>query len=135
MSMKVRSIDHLVLTVKNVDETTLFYQSVLGMEKRVFDDGRAALGFGNQKLNLHEAGKEFEPKAHNAVPGSADLCFIADMELGPAIEHVKSFGIKIIEGPVTRIGAMGPMLSFYFRDPDMNLIEVSSYRDRVLSAQ
>lgn len=127
--MKVRSIDHLVLTVKNIDETVHFYQTVLGMEKLVFDNGRSALGFGNQKINLHQAGKEFEPKAHNAVPGSADLCFVTDVELGLAIEHVKSFGVEIIEGPVTRIGAMGPMLSFYFRDPDMNLIEVSIYRD------
>ena len=125
--MKVRSIDHLVLTVKNIDETTRFYETVLGMEKLVFDDGRAALGFGNQKINLHQAGKEFEPKAHKAVPGSADLCFVTDVNLGQAIEHVKGFGIQIIEGPVTRVGAMGPMLSFYFRDPDMNLIEVSSY--------
>jgi len=127
--VKVRSIDHLVLTVKNIDETVHFYQTVLGMEKLVFDNGRSALGFGNQKINLHQAGKEFEPKAHNAVPGSADLCFVTDVELGLAIEHVKSFGVEIIEGPVTRIGAMGPMLSFYFRDPDMNLIEVSIYRD------
>lgn len=128
ISMQVRSIDHVVLTVKNIGETVLFYQSVLGMEKVVFGDGRAALAFGNQKLNLHEEGKEFEPKALNAVPGSADLCFITDIDPGQAIEHVKSFGIRIIEGPVTRSGAMGPMLSFYFRDPDMNLIEVSSYR-------
>jgi catechol 2,3-dioxygenase-like lactoylglutathione lyase family enzyme len=125
--MKVRSIDHLVLTVKNIDETTVFYESVLGMKKLLFDDGKVALGFGSQKINLHQAGKEFEPKAHNPVPGSADLCFITDMELGQAIEHVKSFGVEIIEGPVNRVGAMGPMLSFYFRDPDMNLIEVSSY--------
>jgi catechol 2,3-dioxygenase-like lactoylglutathione lyase family enzyme len=135
MTMKVLSLDHLVLTVKSIDETALFYQSVLGMEKRLSDDGRAALGFGKQKLNLHEAGKEFEPQAHNPVPGSADLCFITDMELGQAIEHVKSLGIKIIEGPVARTGALGPMPSFYFRDPDMNLIEISSYQDRVLSAQ
>jgi len=125
--MKVRSIDHLVLTVKNIDETIHFYESVLGMKKQVFDDGRAALGFGNQKINLHEAGKEFEPKAHHAVPGSADLCFVADVELGQAIEHVKTLGVEIIEGPVARVGAMGPMHSFYFRDTDMNLIEVSSY--------
>ena len=125
--MKVRSIDHLVLTVKNIDETTVFYVGVLGMKKLLFDDGKVALGFGSQKINLHQAGKEFEPKAHNPVPGSADLCFITDMELGRAIEHVKSFGVEIIEGPVNRVGAMGPMLSFYFRDPDMNLIEVSSY--------
>ena len=128
--MKVHSIDHLVLTVKDIDETTRFYESVLGMKRQLFDDGRVALSFGNQKINLHQAGKEFEPKAHNPVTGSADLCFITDTELGRAIEHVKGFGIEIIEGPVTRIGARGPMLSFYFRDPDMNLIEVSRYVEK-----
>ncbi len=127
--MKVRAIDHLVLTVKSADHTTWFYEAVLGMEKLLFDNGRVALGFGNQKINLHEVGKEFEPRAYKAVPGSADLCFVTDAELGPAMEHVKSFGVQIIEGPVARVGAMGPMLSFYFRDPDMNLVEVSSYRD------
>lgn len=125
--MKINSIDHVVLTVKSIDETVRFYETVLGMKKTVFGNGRVGLSFGNQKFNLHELGKEFEPRAHNAVPGSSDLCLITDMELELAIQHVKGSGIEIIEGPVIKIGAMGPMLSFYFRDPDKNLIEISNY--------
>jgi len=124
--MYVKQLDHLVLTVENIDETVLFYESVLGMQKEVFEGGRVALKFGSQKINLHEAGKEFEPKAHNPTPGSADLCFITDIDLNLAMEHVVNMGVEIIEGPVKRIGANGPLLSFYFRDPDLNLVEVSN---------
>ena len=124
--MYVKQLDHLVLTVENIDETVLFYESVLGMQKEVFEGGRVALKFGSQKINLHEAGKEFEPKAHNAMPGSADLCFITDIDLNLAMEHVVNMGVEIIEGPVKRIGANGPLLSFYFRDPDLNLVEISN---------
>jgi catechol 2,3-dioxygenase-like lactoylglutathione lyase family enzyme len=126
--VKISTIDHIVLTVKDLDTTVQFYESVLGMSKETFGKGRVALKFGKQKINLHEYGKEFEPKANNPKPGSEDLCFITDTELAVAMAHVKSKGIEIIDGPVKRTGASGPMISFYFRDPDGNLIEVASYK-------
>jgi catechol 2,3-dioxygenase-like lactoylglutathione lyase family enzyme len=125
--MKIHRLDHLVLTVKDIQATVNFYVSVLGMEREEFGAGRLALKYGNQKINLHQAGKEFEPKADRPTPGSADLCFITEVPLEKAMEHVQSKGVKIIEGPVARTGAIGPINSFYFRDPDMNLIEVSNY--------
>ncbi|MGA7578741.1 MAG: VOC family protein [Desulfobaccales bacterium] len=125
----IQQLDHLVLTVNNIQETVRFYESVLGMEREIFGDGRVALKFGRQKINLHEAGKEWEPKAHQPLPGSADLCFVTDTELSAAMAHVKESGVDIIEGPVRRQGADGPMLSFYFRDPDLNLIEISTYQN------
>jgi len=125
--MKIHMLDHLVLTVKDIQATVNFYVSVLGMEREEFGAGRLALKYGNQKINLHQAGKEFEPKADRPTPGSADLCFITEVPLEKAMEHVQSKGVKIIEGPVARTGAIGPINSFYFRDPDMNLIEVSNY--------
>lgn len=125
--MKIKNIDHLVMTVRDIDQTLGFYVNVLGMEKQSFESGRVALLFGEQKINLHEYGNEFEPKAHLAVPGSEDLCFITDMPLAEAMQQVKNQGVNIIEGPVKRTGANGPVESFYFRDPDLNLIEVSSY--------
>ncbi len=124
--MKVDNLDHLVLTVKDIEKTIAFYESVLGMRKEVFGAERLALKYGNQKINLHEVGKEFEPKANKAVPGSEDLCFITKTPLIEAIEHVKKCGVEIIEGPVERTGANGPIFSFYFRDPDKNLIEVAN---------
>lgn len=125
--MKMSRLDHLVLTVRDIEETARFYESVLGMQREVFGEGRVALRFGNQKINLHQAGREFEPRAFRPTPGSADLCFVAEVDLTRAMEHVASKGIEIIEGPVKRTGAAGAMESFYFRDPDMNLIEVSNY--------
>ena len=125
--MKIKNIDHLVLTVRDIDQTLGFYVDVLGMEKQSFGNGRVALLFGEQKINLHEYGNEFEPKAHLAVPGSEDLCFIIDMPLDEAMRHVKNQGVNVLEGPVKRTGANGPIESFYFRDPDLNLIEVSNY--------
>jgi len=125
--MHIERLDHLVLTVKDIETTVQFYVSVLGMQKEEFGAGRLALKYGNQKINLHQVGKEFEPKADKPTSGSADLCFITDVQLSEAIEHVRSKGVEIIEGPVKRTGAVGPMNSFYFRDPDMNLIEVSNY--------
>lgn len=127
-NLQITELDHLVLTVKNIRKTVNFYVSVLGMEREIFGEGRVALKFGRQKINLHEAGKEWEPKAHHPLPGSADLCFVTDTELGAAMAHVQSRGVDILEGPVRRTGAHGPMLSFYFRDPDLNLIEISSYQ-------
>lgn len=126
MTIQISRLDHLVLTVRNIDESTSFYDSVLGMEKIHFGNDRVALKFGNQKINLHEHGNEFEPKAPQAVPGSADLCFITALELPQAMEQVKKMGVEIIAGPVERNGANGPILSIYFRDPDQNLIELAN---------
>ena len=124
--MKITAIDHIVLTVKNIAETVKFYESVLGMETELFADGRKALKFGTQKINLHQHGQEFEPKAHAPLPGSEDLCFITETALDSAMEHVQQCGITVIEGPVQRTGATTTLLSFYFRDPDGNLIEVAN---------
>ena len=125
--VKVNRIDHLVLTVKDINETVQFYSSAMGMEKVEFGDGRIALTFGQQKINLHQIGKEFEPKARNVKSGSADLCFIIGTPVEQAINHLISKGIKVIEGPVQRTGALGKIKSAYFRDPDGNLLEVSNY--------
>jgi len=125
--MQINHLDHLVLTVANVDITCAFYSTVLGMEVQEFGGGRKALKFGQQKINLHQKGKEFEPKAHKPTPGSADLCFIADTPVETVIKELKNHHVAIIEGPVERTGAMGSITSVYFRDPDENLIEVSNY--------
>jgi catechol 2,3-dioxygenase-like lactoylglutathione lyase family enzyme len=123
----IDSLDHLVLTVRNIEDTARFYSRVLGMHVISFGEGRKALAFGSQKINLHEFGKEFEPKAGLPTPGSADLCFITRAPLAEFIAHLADSGVEIIEGPVKRSGAKGEILSVYFRDPDMNLIEVSNY--------
>lgn len=125
--MKIDRLDHLVLTVKNIETTASFYETVLGMKKVIFGDNRLALQFGKQKINLHEIGNEFEPKAQNIISGSADLCLITSMPINDAIKHIESCGVQIIEGPVNRTGAIGSIISVYFRDPDQNLIEVSNY--------
>ena len=125
--MKVDHLDHLVLTVKSIPATCEFYARVLGMEVVTFGGNRQALAFGTQKINLHEAGKEWEPKAHCPTPGSADLCFITLAPLADVVEHLRQCGIEIIEGPAKRTGATGSITSVYFRDPDLNLIEVSNY--------
>ncbi len=124
--MNISNLDHLVLTVKDINITVEFYESVLGMIAETFGDNRISLKFGNQKINLHEQGKEFEPKANRPVPGSEDLCFITDIELKQAMEYVESKGVQIIEGPVARTGATGSIISFYIRDPDRNLIEIAN---------
>jgi catechol 2,3-dioxygenase-like lactoylglutathione lyase family enzyme len=125
--MKIDAIDHLVLTVTDIEATCAFYTRVLGMLVVTFGGGRKALSFGSQKINLHEHGKEFEPKAQKPTPGSADLCFTTSVPLADVIAHIESCGISVLEGPVQRTGARGPIMSVYFRDPDMNLIEVSNY--------
>ncbi|MGB3750386.1 MAG: VOC family protein [Arcobacteraceae bacterium] len=125
--MKIISIDHIVLTVKDINITIQFYENIMNMGKEEFGDGRVALKFGNQKINLHEYKNEFEPKATIPLAGSENLCFITETKLEEAISHVKSKGIDILEGPIKRTGAVGPILSFYFRDPDGNLIEISNY--------
>jgi len=125
--MQVDRIDHLVLTVRDVEVTCDFYARVLGMRVVTFGDGRKALQFGEQKINLHEFGKEFELKALKPTPGSGDICFITRLPLKEVIEHMRSQGIKIVEGPVKRMGAMGQIESVYVRDPDGNLVEVGNY--------
>jgi catechol 2,3-dioxygenase-like lactoylglutathione lyase family enzyme len=120
-------IDHLVLTVRDIPDTCHFYAEVLGMEVRTFKAGtRYALHFGAQKINLHEVGNEFEPKANSPTPGSVDLCFVTDESLSDVTQRLSQNNIAIIEGPVARTGALGPLQSIYFRDPDGNLIEVSN---------
>ncbi len=126
MSISINHLDHLVLTVKDINASCEFYHRVMGMEVITFKGDRKALKFGNQKINLHPHGHEFEPKADKPTPGSADLCFIADTPLDEVIEHLKAEQVAIIEGPIERTGANGPILSVYFRDPDNNLIEVSN---------
>lgn len=121
-------LDHLVLTVRDIDATCDFYSRVLGMTPVTFAQGRRALEFGRQKINLHPAGREYSPRAEHPVPGSADLCFISVVPLVDVISHLKDCKVEVIEGPVERTGARGAMLSVYFRDPDLNLIEVSEYR-------
>ncbi|MFT4651102.1 MAG: catechol 2,3-dioxygenase-like lactoylglutathione lyase family enzyme [Flavobacteriales bacterium] len=125
--MEVDRIDHLVLTVKSIDDTVDFYQTVMGMKKICFGEDRVALSFGSQKINLHQRGNEFEPKAGNVQSGSADLCFIIKQPVEQAINHLLSCKVSVIEGPVTRTGAKGKIISAYFRDLDDNLIEVSNY--------
>ena len=125
--MNIVNLDHIVLTVRDIANTVEFYDSVLGMSQEIYDDGRIALKFGNQKINLHEYGREIEPKASQPIPGSEDLCFITDTKIEIAMESVKSKGIYILEGPVRRTGAIGSIISFYFRDPDGNLIEIANY--------
>ena len=124
--ISISRIDHIVLTVNNIPTTIDFYVRVLGMHADTFADNRVALKFGQQKINLHEADNEFEPKAQNATPGSADLCLITDTDLTQAIKHVQNCKVEIIEGPVERTGATGKLLSFYIRDPDQNLIEIAN---------
>lgn len=123
------SLDHLVLTVRDIDATVAFYGEWLGMQVVTFGAGRKALAFGQQKINLHEAGKEFDPpaiKAARPVPGSGDLCFLTSVPLAEVMARAAALGIAIEEGPERRTGALGPISSVYARDPDGNLIEVSN---------
>ena len=124
--MQIDHLDHLVLTVADVDATLDFYTRVLGMQLVTFGDCRKARAFGNQKINLHQAGREFEPKAERPTPGSADLCFIVATPLDEVIAHLEAHRVAIVEGPVKRTGATGPIRSVYLRDPDLNLIELSN---------
>jgi len=124
--MQIDHLDHLVLTVAEIETSVDFYTRVLGMQLVTFGEGRKALAFGNQKINLHQAGREFEPKAERPTPGSADLCFIVATPLEQVIVHLQAQQIAIVEGPVQRTGATGPIRSVYVRDPDQNLIELSN---------
>ena len=128
MSVRIDRLDHVVLTVRDIDATCAFYERVLGMRPVTFGAGRRALTFGRQKINLHAAGRELEPRSRVPTPGSADLCFIADTALDDVQAHLQACGVEILEGGQTpRTGATGPITSLYFRDPDGNLIEVSRY--------
>ena len=123
-------IDHIVLTTRDTPACIRFYTEVLGMKLVRFGTPggeRLSLNFGAQKINLHEWGKEFEPRAHVAVPGSLDLCFIASISLDEVVNRLKKANVPILEGPVARAGAKGAMRSVYVRDPDLNLVEVSVY--------
>lgn len=127
--MKVDALDHLVLTVADVEASCAFYARVLGMQPVSFGEGRRALAFGTQKINLHPHGREFEPKAHRPTPGSADLCFLTSVPLDAVAAHLAECGVAVLEGPVRRTGAQGPIVSLYFRDLDANLIEVANRLD------
>jgi len=125
--MSVDSIDHIVLTVKDIQRTCKFYSETLGMKVFEFGQRRKALTFGKQKINLHEYGKEFEPKAAHVCPGATDLCLVTRTPLTVFVSHLEKLGIDIVDGPVERTGATGTINSIYFRDPDGNLVELSNY--------
>ncbi|HEY1574751.1 MAG TPA: VOC family protein [Pseudonocardiaceae bacterium] len=126
--LRVSRLDHLVLTVADIDATVEWYSNVLGMSRVTFGEGRTALRFGNQKINLHLAGHEFEPRAAVATRGSADLCFIVDDDLDGVRAQLAANGVAVELGPVVRTGATGQLDSVYVRDPDGNLIELSNYQ-------
>ncbi len=125
MAFVLEHLDHLVLTVASIDATVDFYTEVLGMDLVMFD-GRKALAFGIQRINLHQRGHEFKPNAAHATPGSADLCFLTPTPLEEVIEYLASQRVHVEEGPVERTGAIGKLRSIYLRDPDRNLIEISN---------
>lgn len=125
--MKIDRLDHFVLTVASIEATCAFYSRVLGMEVVEFAGGRKALAFGAQKINLHQRGREFEPKSQTPTPGSADFCLIAHGPLEDVVTHLEQCDVIIEEGIVPRTGATGPIQSVYLRDPDQNLIEISQY--------
>ena len=127
--MKIDSIDHVVLTVKDTEKTCEFYSKVLGMGIVAFGEGRKALTFGTQKINLQKLGRESTLIADKPTSGSADICFVSSLALTDVVAHLSACGVKLIGGPVERSGARGLMMSVYFRDPDMNLIEISHYAD------
>ena len=125
--IKIDRIDHVVLTVFDIERTIDFYSRVLGMEPVTFAGGRRGLSFGRQKFNLHQAGREFEPKALRPTPGAMDFCLVTETPLAEVRDSLESNGVAIIAGPVDKTGATGPIESVYFRDPDGNLVEVSNY--------
>jgi catechol 2,3-dioxygenase-like lactoylglutathione lyase family enzyme len=125
----IERLDHLVLTVKDIPVTCAFYERVLGLQVVNFGEGRVGLSFGSNKINLHQQGKEFDPRAHHPTPGSADLCLITKRPIAEIVKHLQSCNVPVVHGPVIKVGALGSMLSVYFRDPDLNLIEVSNYEE------
>ena len=125
-------IDHIVLTTRDLQGCIRFYTDVLGMKLEKFrtpTEERLALKFGAQKLNVHEWGREFTPRAHVAAPGTLDLCFISSVPLDQVVARLKQHGIPILDGPVAKTGAQGPIRSVYVRDPDLNLVEISVYNN------
>ena len=128
MGISIERIDHFVITVSDIHKTINFYKRVLGMSVIAFANDRKALRFGNQKINIHQAGKEMKPNAQNAAMGTADVCFISDRPLETVQNHLQSEHIHIEYGPIEQHGAVGIMDSVYFRDTDGNLIEVGVYR-------
>lgn len=124
---QIERLDHFVLTVADVEATCRFYERTLGMKRIEFGGGRIALTFGRQKINLHRAGHEYEPKARQALPGTGDFCLIASTPIATLIEHLAACDVPIEEGPISKTGALGPIRSIYVRDPDGNLVEVSNY--------
>jgi len=122
----IQSLDHLVLTVADVEATVAFYAQVLGMQPVTFSGGRRALAFGSQKINLHQAGAELSPRARHPTPGSGDLCFLSAIPVAEIAERLATHGVAVEEGPVARTGATGPLTSIYCRDPDRNLIEIAN---------
>jgi catechol 2,3-dioxygenase-like lactoylglutathione lyase family enzyme len=124
--MRVQRIDHIVLTIADLETTIAFYERALGMEAVSFGEGRRGLAFGDQKLNLHQAGREFEPKARRPTPGAIDLCFTTDVPLEDVAAHLRRESIEIEHGPVDKVGARRALRSLYFRDPDGNLVEISN---------
>ena len=127
--MKISKIDHFVLTVKDIEKSCSFYTKILGTETVTFGQGRKAVTFGDQKINFHQVGKELEPRALQPTPGSGDLCFITESPMSEVVSHLHACGVEIIEGPVQRSGAAGPITSIYIRDPDRNLIEIAKYEN------
>lgn len=125
--MQIKTLDHLVLTVKDIQASTAFYTKILGMRESRFADNRTALHFGEMKINLHEQGHEFNPKALYPTPGSADLCFIVEQSLDEVIAILQEHHIPLEKQPSSRHGACGKMTSIYIRDPDNNLIELANY--------
>lgn len=128
--MRVNRLDHLVLTVADLEATVRFYSEILGMRHERFGGGRSALVFGESKINLHRVGHEYEPKAHRATAGSADICLIVDEPIESVAAELERNGVALEQGPIRRTGARGPIISVYVRDPDLNLIELSSYEEQ-----
>src|SRR3546814_8363447 len=128
MSVTVTHLDHLVLTVRDIDRTCDFYANVLGMERRSFAVDRVALHFGGQKINLHAADAPIDPNVRHAAPGSADLCFITATPIAQVVENLKARGVRVVTEPAERTGARGRLLSVYIYDPDENLIEIANAR-------
>lgn len=126
MTIKIKSLDHLVITASDLSATVEFYSWILGMEHVEFGNGLHAMQFGSQKFNIHDASTDVTPKAANIVPGSEDFCLLTDTPISEVVAHLQACGVAIEEGPVTRSGAAGTLNSVYFRDPDGNLVEVSN---------
>lgn len=130
MSINVTHLDHLVLTVADIGRTCDFYERVLGMKRALFGEGRTALHFGNQKINLHPADNLPDPNVRHATPGAADLCFITTTPIAEVVQHLEEEGVAVITGPDQRAGARADLVSVYFYDPDENLIEVANEQAR-----